>query len=318
VPPRPALATLLLAALPVGPLLVVGTGCREEPDGAGSPALRELERLAFLPPGELRLSVPVGDGSAELRVFRVERPLLVDRFEATRGEWLRYLDEPGVGTDPVLQRHVGGWAAGTERWPASFMTQPEASAFAAARGMRLLEPGEWLWCAMGPNRWSYPWGTTPQDSVANTLELDLGRPTPVGTFESGRTPSGCYDMLGNVAEWLGSAAPSIDLGPGDERVSAIGGSFRTWRSPIYKAKSILAATLHPASRLDHVGLRCCVEAEAYLWERAPAWGEDQDTLRRLVALGRRWGRPSATLLQDLAARPGAPRGLRALAEGARP
>jgi formylglycine-generating enzyme required for sulfatase activity len=197
------------------------------------------------------------------------------------------------------------------------MTQPEARAFAAWRGMRLLEPGEWLWCAMGPNRWSYPWGTTAQDSVANTLELDLERPTPVGTFESGRTPAGCYDMLGNVAEWVGSPMPSIERVPGDERQSAVGGSFRARRSPIYQKMTFLTTDLHPSSRLDHVGLRCCVEAEAYLWARAPEWGEDEPTLQRLVAVGRRWGRQASPLLQDLAARPGAPRGLRALAEGAR-
>jgi len=37
---------------------------------------------------------------------------------------------------------------------------------------------------------------------ANTGELGLGEPTPVGTFESGRRAQGWpYDLVGNVSEW---------------------------------------------------------------------------------------------------------------------
>ena len=305
----PALPLLLGAA-------VAFASCGEGAD-SGSLALRELERLAFLPSGKLDLPP---------WVFQIEEPLLVDMFEITRDDWRWFQGQAGAGEDPDLRRYVDSWAPGTGRWPAAFMTFDEARAFAAWRGMRLLAPGEWLWCAMGPNRWSYPWGTTPQESVANTLELGLERPAPVGTFESGRNPLGCYDLLGNVAEWVDGALPATDLQPGDERVSAVGGSFRTWRSPIYDETArrrptyeteFLATALHPGSRRDHVGLRCCAPAERYLWERAPDWGSDESTLRRLDALGRRWGRQASPLLQDLAARPGAPAGLGALAEGAR-
>jgi formylglycine-generating enzyme required for sulfatase activity len=295
----------------------IGCGPAAETDAR---ALRELEGLAFLPRAELAL------GSTQ--VLRVAGPVLIDRFEVTRGEWRRFLAEAGAGTvAPLLAERAAAWESGTETWPASFMTRAEAEAFAAWRGMRLPTAAEWLFAALGPNRWPFPWGTTFRESVANTLELGLGRPAAVGTFESGRTPSGCYDLLGNVYEWVQDAVPTAGRGSGDQRGSALGGSFRAYTGSagrsIYDESQKgpvpfpLALTLHPASRLDHVGLRCAVAAEEYLWVHASEWGDDPAARSRIAAVGERFGRQALPLLAELAARPGAPVGLQLLAEGAR-
>jgi formylglycine-generating enzyme required for sulfatase activity len=284
---------------------------------ADARALRELEGLAFLPRAELPL------GSTQ--VLRVAAPVLIDRFEVTRGEWRRFLAQAGpAAVAPLQAERAAAWEPGTEAWPATFMTRGEAEAFAAWRGMRLPTAAEWLFAALGPNEWPFPWGTTFRESVANTLELGLGRPSAVGTFESGRTPSGCYDLLGNVYEWVQDAVPTPERGPGDRRGSALGGSFRaytgsagrsildesTWSFP-------LALALDPASRLDHLGLRCAVAAEDYLWAHASEWGDDPGAQSRIAAVGERFGRQALPLLSELAARPGAPSGLQMLVEGAR-
>jgi formylglycine-generating enzyme required for sulfatase activity len=288
----------------------------------GSPALRELEGLAYLPRAEFTLALPAG----RARTFRLAAPVLIGRFEVTRGEWREYLEaaEPAVGA--LLLERARAWEPGTEAWPASFMTRGEAAAFADWRGMRLPTLDEWLFAALGPTRWPYPWGTTFRESVANTLELGLGRASPVGTFEAGRTPGGCYDLLGNVYEWVQDAAPTAARDPGDRRGSALGGSFRaytrrTGRSIYDKSNEVepfeLALDLDPASRLDHVGLRCAVDAEQYLWARAGEWGEDPEARNRIAAVGERFGRAALPLLVELSARPGAPEALAFLVEGAR-
>ena len=309
----------------VGALAFALASCGGEP--ASSRALLELERMAFLPDGAISLAVLDGatsvEPSVEQRSMGADQALLVDMYEVTRGEWRAFLANRRGSVDPTLAAAVRAWKDGTDSWPASFMTQAEAAEFAAWRGMRLLTAGEWVYCAMGPNRWAYPWGTTWQESVANTLELRLERPTPVGTFESGRSTIGCYDLLGNVAEWVSDAAPSRDARPGDAHVSAMGGSFRQHvravDRPIYQRRDrgFLALALHPASRSDQVGLRCAAEAADYLWTHASQWGEGEAVRKRLFALGRRWGRRALPVLMELAARPGAPRGLRDLVEGAR-
>jgi hypothetical protein len=289
--------------------------CGGEPEQV-SPALLELERLAFLPRGEVVPSIEAG-------AFGSDAPLLVDMYEVTRGDWKRYQTETNVEPDPLLGSFVAGWTPDTDDWPAAYMTWSEAAAFAEWRGMRLLDLGEWLFCAMGASARAYPWGTTPQQSISNTLELRLERPAPVGTFESGRTPQWCYDLLGNVSEWISEPAPSNDLIAGDARVSAMGGSYLAHLRPLYRRplnsldRAFFAELLHPGTRSVDVGLRCAAPAAEYLWRRAPDWGTGEATLARLTAVGERWGRQASPLLDGLAAREGAPPGLRALAEGAR-
>jgi hypothetical protein len=310
---RAALRAVLLAA-------AIAAGCGPR---AGDGALDQLDRLAFVPAGQVYVS-------AFLPIVLYEAPeaLLVERFESTRAQWAEFARSQPEALAPEMLARVRAWPQEQGAWPATWMTQPEAARFAAWRGMRLLRPGEWLLCALGQERRLFPWvAYERQDSVANTLELGLGRPCPVGTFEGGRTPRQVYDLLGNVAEWVdGSVLDGEPVGPPDpERaVSALGGSFRTWLRPIYRPlrsgdapeRAYLAYELHPRSRQDDVGVRCAVAAAGYLESAARRWDDDAATRARLVKTGRRWGRAAAPLLAELSARPGAPPGLAALLEGA--
>ncbi|KAF4635402.1 hypothetical protein G7Y89_g2697 [Cudoniella acicularis] len=47
----------------------------------------------------------------------------------------------------------------------------------------------------------YPWGTRWQDDTANYEELGMNARCSVGLFPKGRSPYGCYDMVGQVWEW---------------------------------------------------------------------------------------------------------------------
>jgi hypothetical protein len=293
--------------------------------GSGEPSrepdsLRELERLSFVAV-EPR-SAPFGPDALSEAFHSIREPLLVDVHEVTRGEWRRFhaaLANPAE----ELARVVEGWEPRTDDWPASFVTLGEAREFARARGMRLPTAGEWLYCAVGPSVRPYPWGQTDQRSIANTLELGLGRPAPVGTFEAGRTPHGIYDLLGNVAEWVDGPALDPTAPPGDERAAVFGGSFRNWprriaeRIPGTREYLLFSQTVPPTSRADDVGFRCVAPAAEYLWTHARGWGSGASVHARLVAIGRRWGRRALPLLEALAARPQAPEAFAAMVEGAR-
>ncbi len=296
---------------------------------ASAAALSDLERLSFVPSGQATLGALL-----PIVLYECPQPLLVDRYEVTREEWKRFLALEPQALGRQHQDFARSWQPESDAWPASYMTQGEAEAFARWRGMRLPSSSEWLFCALGPERRPFPWpGYEDQDSVANTLDLGLGRPCAVGTFEGGRTSAELYDMLGNVAEWTlddvflreqaarAEPAQSADRG---RRVSALGGSFRSWsrrlfhprRSGELNEQDYLALSLHPESRLDDVGLRCVAPASEYLWNRAARLGRDQESRARLTALGRRWGRAAVGMLAELAARPGAPAALEALLSGA--
>jgi hypothetical protein len=84
-----------------------------------------------------------------------------------------------------------------------------AREFAAWRFCRLPREEEWEYACTQGGSTAYPWGGNFFQTWANTHGLRLGRVTRVGSFESGRSSGGPFDLIGNVAEWTESISWSI-------------------------------------------------------------------------------------------------------------
>ena len=71
--------------------------------------------------------------------------------------------------------------------------------------------------ARGPNGQLYPWGSSFDYSRANLPQNDAAAKTaklePATANESGKSPYGALNMLGNVWEWVDAIAPAP---PGEE------------------------------------------------------------------------------------------------------
>lgn len=275
-----------------------------------------LERLVFQPEGSCVL---FADTNAPIDCSGA-RPLLIDRFEVTRAEWSRWTaarDAEAEG-NPAAEY----WADLGPQEPATGMTLAEAEAFAADQGMRLPTAREWLRAAVGSRAQVWPWGPFPARSAANTLDLGLNRLAPVGSFESGSTPAGVHDLLGNAEEWVTDLIEFDGEGLGlDRRVWAMGGSFRRYKRESYApgldgAPVFNAELVDREHRGDDLGLRLVADAETWLREASQSWESDPDSLRRLRSIGAQWGRAAVPLLRRLAGEPGAPPGLGALLAGA--
>lgn len=187
-------AALAAAALAAGLLL----GAASCDDAAGEPDPTPPRAGRF---GSLRDLVlfertwPGADG-----------PLFVDRFEVTIGDWRGFAataDGRKVGADEVPT--IAG-----DSLPVGFVDLRHARAFARWRFLRLPRADEWRFVCAGDGRSTFPWGVHPNWTRANTGELGLGQPTPVGTFESGRRAGADqpYDVVGNVSEWTETVAES--------------------------------------------------------------------------------------------------------------
>lgn len=305
----------VLVALPVG---VATTACGPA-SGAREESLQELEQLAFVPSGSVRLPARQGPDV----VCENLRPLLVDRFEVPRSRWLRYQRERMADPDPILVERTSAWSEDSGSWAASWMTLEEARGFAAARGMRLPTAREWLRVAAGSRGLPYPWGQTLARLVANTVELALARPVAVGTFELGATPFSTYEMCGNVWEWVEDPIDRVGSNAFVDRANAwaLGGSFTSPLRRLYDLDEdgrlvFDHLDLDPCTRGDDIGLRCVADASEYLSQRADSFGNDESTRARLVAVGRRFGRDAVPLLEELAGSKNGSPAMRLLLEGA--
>lgn len=166
---------------------------------------------------------PVGtDGETSPGFF------FLDRFEVTRADWAGFAataagravaaEAVALGGDPSLP------VARVDLW--------QARAFARWRFARLPRADEWRRGAVGDGRNRFPWGSKEDSTRANTGDLGLGEPTPVGTFESGRRADGWpYDLVGNVSEWT-ETVPSSWFVTADEQVldraAQLRGSQLSW------------------------------------------------------------------------------------------
>ncbi len=123
----------------------------------------------------------------------------LDRFELRVEELGRALRRQGPPPEPDL--------------PAVRLDLYDAAEAAAVFWGRLPRFDEWRHAVEGRAGFRFPWGDRFESLPAmraNTLELGLVRRTRVGTFESGRDPSrpdACYDLFGNVEEWLVDPPP---------------------------------------------------------------------------------------------------------------
>ena len=82
----------------------------------------------------------------------------------------------------------------------------DALAFCLWAGADLPTQDEWMCAAGGPGR-VHPWGREFDATKCNTKSSRLRGTSPVDAHPDGRSPLGCYDMVGNVWEWTRSPHP---------------------------------------------------------------------------------------------------------------
>lgn len=179
--PLRLLPARLAAWASLAALLIGIEGCT---DAAAEPVLARSSRYGIFRDLVLYARAPARGGA-----------FFLDRFETTRRDWHAF--QMAHGRSEAL-------AEGEESLPQIGVDLAAARAYARWRFCRLPRVDEWRHAATGGGDYLFPWGNGPERAWVNSVELGLDRPTPVGTFESGRAPGGAYDLLGNVAEWTES------------------------------------------------------------------------------------------------------------------
>ena len=140
---------------------------------------------------------------------------------------------------------------GNENYPVEEVSWVDASRYAEWAGMGLPTDEEWEKAAFGVDGKKYPWGNRFSNRRCN-VGLNLGS-LPVGSYPSGISPYGLYDMIGNVWEWISN--------PSDAASSwrIIRGA--SWNEIPVKGHILLRASLDTDEKRRNVGFRCCWRIE---------------------------------------------------------
>lgn len=128
----------------------------------------------------------------------------MDVYEVTNARYQACVDAGGC-TPPADNQYFG--VEDYYEYPISGIDWWQAGEFCVWDGKRLPTEAEWEKAARGDSDTRiYPWGDEAINcTLANYSESSwtscVGDPTPVGSYPTGISPYGLYDMSGNVAEW---------------------------------------------------------------------------------------------------------------------
>ncbi len=206
---------------------------------------------------------------------------LIDRYEVTNAQFLKFVAAGGYREKSfwpetlVLNGRVTPWAsmvekfvdrsglpgprhwsggtypAGTADHPVSGVSWHEAGAYARWAGKELPTWEQWWRAALDDRPGVFPWGN---DVKSTDLRANFGLvgTSAVGSLPLGVSSTGCYDMAGNVREWLRDAPP-VNL-----RRMAVGGS---WQDPSYMFEPGHAEMFDPAFANEAIGFRLVMPAQ---------------------------------------------------------
>ncbi len=124
---------------------------------------------------------------------------LIDKYSVTNAEYYEFLVNTGYRPADTTRflRHWqdGKFKQGQDKYPVTYVSYEDMTAYAKWKGKRLPTQGEWQLAAQGTDKRLWPWGNEFHGTFCNN---SFGRPTPVDAFVKGQSLCGAIDMVGNV------------------------------------------------------------------------------------------------------------------------
>jgi formylglycine-generating enzyme required for sulfatase activity len=242
------------------------------------------DSMALVPAGTFTMGDSADHAFAECQKYReecerawfaVEEPahsvdlpaFYMDVYEVTNGgykacETAGKCKPPRLTASATHKEYYGN--AQYANYPVIDVDWDSAKTYCEWRGARLPTEAEWEYAARGTDGRTFPWGEVLDKTRANYGDSKLGDPVAVGSYESGKSPYGMYDMAGNVWEWM---ADWYDVYPGGSPSASpdFGKKARTlrggaWLDPGNGLLSAFRGGLDPTHSFGNIGFRCARSA----------------------------------------------------------
>ena len=175
-------------------------------------------------------------------------PFRISRYPVTNDQHRHFVMETG-------KESPGHWTgaqvpAGRESHPIVNVSWGEAEAYCKWLTKRVGEgvvclptEAQWEFAARGAEGREYPWGAEEPDEDRANFGGRVDGTTSVDAYPGGATPTGIYDLSGNVWEWCRDGCGPYSGNPITDPVAPSGGRFFSLRggSFLYDARDLRAA-----------------------------------------------------------------------------
>ena len=227
--------------------------------------------MVLVKAGEFTMGSDAAEDEAK-PAHKVDVPAFyIDKYEVTNAQYKEFCDANGkkYPTNPHWNEN---YFEARPNAPVLGVSFADAKAYAEWAGKRLPTEAEWekaaSWDAAGQTKLEFPWGNS---FVSSNAAFGLDAPTDVGKSSSGASPSGAFDMAGNVLEWVdayfqpypNSTAKNAEFGEKNRVVR--GGHFGSKTAESLKTTKRIYVPPDISSSSDAaavIGFRCAVSADA--------------------------------------------------------
>jgi len=226
--------------------------------------------MRLVPAGEFTMGSELEENQKPIHIVYLDA-YYIDKYEVTNQAYQKCVDAgvcraPSDKSSSTRKEYYGN--PGFSNYPLIYATWIMANEYCQWRDTRLPTEAEWEKAARGTDARIYPWGSEFGCDFANMVIQGLqcfGDTNAVGSYETGISPYGLYDMAGNVAEWTSTVMKPYpyDKNDGREDSSVLRSHIVRGGSWFYENETYSRVSkrdeLNSMTNDPDIGFRCVME-----------------------------------------------------------